>query len=186
MCFMIDTIETGSGMAIENEVAASKNRTAKTPKHPLAVLVGKRLREKREARGYTLNAVAETLNFDRQTISTWENGFAFPPIPKLLALCRLYQCSTDEIVKGEEPDSWEGVAALMPVDLREKTLIIHNRPEVGELVPALNNMTSEQLARLKVLLPQLALVGDAGMDAIEKIIAGLAEVIAVASGSSKS
>lgn len=158
--------------------APREHKVLKTVKDPYAVLVGKRLRKARELAGMQMNEVAQITGYDRQTIGTWENGFSIPPVKKLYELCRLYKCSVEEIIVGAEPEGWEGVAAKMPHDLRTKVFVISRRPLIGELVEKLNEMDDEQLERLLPLISNLRLISAANMEAVEKVIVGMADVIA--------
>lgn len=160
------------------EVTEAKGQKAiKTPKDPYAVAIGQRLRKARELAGMQINEVAQITGYDRQTIGTWENGFAFPPVKKLWELCRLYKCSVEEIVVGEEPEGWEGVAAKMPHDLRNRVFIISKRPLIGQLVEVLAQMDDAQLERLLPLMSSLRFISAASMDAVQRMIEGMAEVI---------
>ena len=51
--------------------------------------------------GMTQEALAEKLNVSRQTISKWEMDAANPEMDKALELCRLFNCSLDNLFREE-------------------------------------------------------------------------------------
>lgn len=59
------------------------------------------LRELRKQHGLSQEELAEKLNVSRQSISKYENGSAYPELDKILALCELFQCSVDDLLKGD-------------------------------------------------------------------------------------
>ena len=42
--------------------------------------------------------VARILGVSNKTISSWENGYTFPPADKINAICKLYGISYDDII----------------------------------------------------------------------------------------
>lgn len=59
------------------------------------------LRELRKQHGMSQEELADHLQVSRQSISKWENGSAMPELDKLLQLCELFQCTLDDLLKGE-------------------------------------------------------------------------------------
>lgn len=55
------------------------------------------LREMHE--GMTQEELAEKMNVSRQTISKWELNSAFPEMEKAIALCKIFSCSLDELIR---------------------------------------------------------------------------------------
>lgn len=49
----------------------------------------------------TQEHLAELLDVSRQTVSRWETDSAFPEMEKLLALCELFHCDLDTLVRGD-------------------------------------------------------------------------------------
>lgn len=49
----------------------------------------------------TQEKLAEKMNVSRQTISNWESGDIYPEVEKLIALCDLFSCSLDELVRQD-------------------------------------------------------------------------------------
>lgn len=61
--------------------------------------LAERLKENRERLGLSQGDVAEKLNIIRQSISRWETGKGAPDLNNLVLLSKLYQVSTDELLK---------------------------------------------------------------------------------------
>ena len=51
--------------------------------------------------GMTQEALAEKLNVSRQTISKWEMDAANPEMDKALELCKVFNCSLDNLFREE-------------------------------------------------------------------------------------
>jgi len=51
--------------------------------------------------GMTQEALAEKLNVSRQTISKWEMDAAVPEMEKALELCKVFNCSLDNLFRDE-------------------------------------------------------------------------------------
>lgn len=49
--------------------------------------------------GMTQEELAEKMNVSRQTISKWELDSAFPDMEKAIALCKIFSCSLDELIR---------------------------------------------------------------------------------------
>ena len=63
---------------------------------------GKNLQYLRQlSAGMTQEALAERLNVSRQTISKWEMDAANPEMEKALELCRVFNCSLDNLFREE-------------------------------------------------------------------------------------
>lgn len=58
-------------------------------------MIGRRLISLRESRGYKQCEVADTIGCCRQSMTSWEQGKVFPPIPFIVKLADLYGCSVD-------------------------------------------------------------------------------------------
>lgn len=50
-------------------------------------------------KGMTQEELAEKMGVSRQTISKWEMDSAFPEMEKAIALCNLFSCSLDELLR---------------------------------------------------------------------------------------
>jgi transcriptional regulator with XRE-family HTH domain len=51
-------------------------------------------------KGMTQEELAEKVGVSRQTISKWEIDSSFPEMEKAIALCNLFTCSLDELLRG--------------------------------------------------------------------------------------
>ncbi|MCM1263435.1 MAG: helix-turn-helix domain-containing protein [Butyrivibrio sp.] len=68
---------------------------------------GEKIAVLRKEKGITQEAMAESLNVSRQSVSRWEMDAAFPETEKLIKLSRLLDCSidfllNDDILKAQE------------------------------------------------------------------------------------
>lgn len=56
-----------------------------------------KLREKREASGLSVGALAAALGVDRHSVTAWERGTSAPSRPSIDALCELFDCAPEEL-----------------------------------------------------------------------------------------
>ncbi len=56
---------------------------------------------RRLSAGMTQEALAERLNVSRQTISKWEMDASTPEMDKALELCKVFNCSLDQLFRDE-------------------------------------------------------------------------------------
>lgn len=54
--------------------------------------------------GMTQEQLAEKMGVSRQTVSKWESGASYPEMEKLIALCELFGCTLDGLVRGGLPN----------------------------------------------------------------------------------
>jgi len=64
--------------------------------------IGKKIQEHREKNGLSQEALAEKIGVSRQSISKWELGQALPEVDKIVALSRLFNTTTDELLIKQE------------------------------------------------------------------------------------
>lgn len=62
---------------------------------------GEKLSKLRKENNYTQEQLADLLNVSRQSVSKWESNMAYPETDKLIGLARLFECSTDYLLKDE-------------------------------------------------------------------------------------
>ncbi|MCM1127521.1 MAG: helix-turn-helix domain-containing protein [Lachnospiraceae bacterium] len=62
---------------------------------------GEKIAVLRKEKGITQEAMAESLNVSRQSVSRWEMDAAFPETEKLIKLSRLLNCSIDFLLNGD-------------------------------------------------------------------------------------
>lgn len=55
----------------------------------------------RQQKGLSQEQLAETLGVSRQSVSKWESGAGYPEMDKILALCEIFSCTMDELIRGE-------------------------------------------------------------------------------------
>lgn len=67
-------------------------------------LVGARIREYRKKRNLTQMELYRTCGISTGNLSYIEQGKIFPSVPAVAALARCFQCSTDELIFGKEPE----------------------------------------------------------------------------------
>ena len=61
---------------------------------------GKNLQILRKMTNMTQEELADKMNISRQTVSKWELGATLPEIEKLIELCEMFNCSVDELLRG--------------------------------------------------------------------------------------
>lgn len=64
--------------------------------------LGEVLKQCRTEKNMTQEFVAQSLNVSRQAVSKWEKGISEPSTSNLMALCKLYEVSADDILKRTE------------------------------------------------------------------------------------
>lgn len=65
-------------------------------------MIGMKLKQLRNQKGYSMEYVAEKLDVSRQTVAKWENDETLPDILKTKALTELYEVSLDSIVLSDD------------------------------------------------------------------------------------
>lgn len=56
---------------------------------------------RRMRRGMTQEELADRMGVSRQTVSKWETDLALPEMDKVMALCDLFSCSMDQLVRED-------------------------------------------------------------------------------------
>lgn len=59
------------------------------------------LQKLRKANGFSQEQLAEKLEVSRQSVSKWESGASYPEVDKIIMMSDIFDCSMDELVKGE-------------------------------------------------------------------------------------
>ncbi len=54
----------------------------------------------RKMTNMTQETLADKMNVSRQTVSKWELGTILPEVEKLIELCEMFNCSIDELIRG--------------------------------------------------------------------------------------
>lgn len=52
----------------------------------------------RQKKGWNMRRVAESMEVDHQTILYWNQGRTYPRLPVLMRLCRLLECSVEDLL----------------------------------------------------------------------------------------
>ena len=74
----------------------------RTPRETGAEAFGRRLRELRKSRGWTLAQLAEKLAIHASIVGNYERGLHYPPIPTLVKLGRVLDVSLDRLLGEDE------------------------------------------------------------------------------------
>ena len=64
--------------------------------------LAEKIKHLRKLHGMTQESLAEKLSVSRQTVSKWESGTTSPDLLNVVELGRLFQVSTDYLLKEEE------------------------------------------------------------------------------------
>lgn len=67
---------------------------------------GENMQFLRKQKGMTQEELAEQMAVSRQTVSKWESDQSFPETEKLIALCDLFGCSMDVLLRGNVRESF--------------------------------------------------------------------------------
>lgn len=76
------------------------------------------LQQYRMDSGMTQEQLAEKMGVSRQTVSKWESGASYPEMEKLIALCSLFDCTLDALVRGDLPQNVPEEPVVQPADIR--------------------------------------------------------------------
>lgn len=67
---------------------------------------GENMQFLRKQKGMTQEELAEQMSVSRQTVSKWESDQSFPETDNLIALCDLFGCSMDALLRGDVRESF--------------------------------------------------------------------------------
>ena len=70
----------------------------------------------RKKYGITQEELADKLDVTRQTVSRWETDAAYPEMDKIIALCSLFSCSMDVLMRGDAQKEDEAEKQQLPVE----------------------------------------------------------------------
>ena len=65
-------------------------------------VIGENIKTTRKKSGLTQIQLAEKINVSQKQISSWEKGDYKPNIETLIKLSDVFNCTLDELVKGQE------------------------------------------------------------------------------------
>ena len=63
---------------------------------------GKKLTKLRKEKGLSQEDLANELNVSRQAVSKWESNNSYPETEKIIVLCKIFNCSKDELIGLKE------------------------------------------------------------------------------------
>lgn len=63
-----------------------------------------KLQKLRKANNLSQEGLADLLDVTRQSVSKWESGTTYPEMDKLLAMCKIFKCSLDDLTNDEITD----------------------------------------------------------------------------------
>ncbi len=69
--------------------------------------IGKKIIKLRNTHNLSQEELAARLNVSRQTVSKWENDVAMPDAYNVVELAKVFNCSTDELLLGQEEERQE-------------------------------------------------------------------------------
>nr|WP_314946069.1 helix-turn-helix transcriptional regulator [Streptococcus infantis] len=111
--------------------------------------IGQRIKELREARNIEQSELASMLGYKSQTtISKWERGINLPTGKKLIALAKIFNTSTNDILRIEKPTEPEFTSS----DLRkmaENAKTFDGKPLNEEDIEAIQNIIQIYLSGRK-------------------------------------
>ncbi len=64
---------------------------------------GEAILAERKKLGWSQEKLAEMLNSSRPTISLWESDKCLPDTTKILAMCKIFNCSSDNLLNPTQP-----------------------------------------------------------------------------------
>ncbi len=56
----------------------------------------------RRNKGWNMRKLADKMDIEHQTVMYWNQGRAYPRLPTLIKLCRLLECTFEELVVPED------------------------------------------------------------------------------------
>lgn len=68
----------------------------------IQMTIGDNIRIQRELAKLSQKAVAEAIGSGENTVAGWEKGRSIPPGDKVVALAKVFQCTTDEILLSDD------------------------------------------------------------------------------------
>ena len=80
------------------------------------IIIGQKIKERRQAVGITQEAVAHALDINPSHISNIECGRANPSLTALVKIANVLQCSVDYFISGEYTTSPSAMAPLDSLD----------------------------------------------------------------------
>lgn len=113
-----------------------------------------KLQKLRKANGLSQEKLADLLDVTRQSVSKWESGTTYPEMDKLLAMCKIFKCSLDDLTNDD-------IIEVKTDDKKKNSL--YNMIDsilyfINQTYQTCKVMTREELARLIVKMGMVAIV----------------------------
>lgn len=64
---------------------------------------GEAILAERKKLGWSQEKLADSLNSSRPTISLWESDKCLPDTTKILAMCKIFNCTADKLLNPTQP-----------------------------------------------------------------------------------
>lgn len=64
-------------------------------------MFGENLQNLRKIKNISQEQLAERLDVSRQAVSKWESGSGYPEMDKIIAICEIFNCNMDTLMKGK-------------------------------------------------------------------------------------
>lgn len=65
------------------------------------MILAEKIMQMRKKRGWSQEELAEKMDISRQSVSKWESGASIPDLERIVAMSRLFEVSTDYLLKDE-------------------------------------------------------------------------------------
>ena len=112
---------------------------------------GESLKEMRESKGYSQNALSKAIGISQPKISYYEKEQHAPPIDFCITLAKFYGCTLDELVGLTEPANGYEQNKLLPTKLAPSTIAFAK--DFGDMFNDKNYLDMSKL--YKAITPEL-------------------------------
>lgn len=125
------------------------------------------LQNLRKIKNMSQEELAERLNVSRQAVSKWESGNGYPETEKIIAICEIFDCSMDELVKGkisldvkEEKNNYDSIMTKVAkgISLVVALILIGVSAMLTIIGLAANEQAEEKLALIGVVMVLIGVV----------------------------
>jgi len=127
-----------------------------------------KLQKLRKERKYSQEELADMLDVTRQSVSKWESGQTYPEMDKLLALCKIFNCSLEDLTNDEVKEISSDKKNNKPTVLDsiltfvEKTYKMFTNMKAIDIIKCIITMPIVALILLAFYLPVVLLQGAFG------------------------
>ncbi len=111
--------------------------------------LGEKITKQRKELNYTQEQLADILSVSRQSISKWESDIAFPETDKLIELSKLFDCSTDYLLKEEVTEKNSSYPTDFQIKVKEiskKVMTDKNKGKVKKILKIIGIILAVVLA----------------------------------------